>query len=148
MNALTLLPIALTDGVFSITATLMLLDFRYSLTNSYHSTTPLYQFRTHTLFLYFIHFNSSQGLPSVSSVQQDYKGSLIAALDDERYIFFSYIVSFIIIGKFSSLLGKNKHIKRFYASFTWWKVWFIMNLLFVKYKCVGKYIHVQYSKLS
>eukprot|EP00731_Ephydatia_muelleri_P007272 Em0003g1520a len=59
---------ALTDGVFSITATLMLLDF------------------------------SSQGLPSVSSVQQDYKGSLIAALDDERYIFFSYIVSFIIIG--------------------------------------------------
>ena len=103
---LLLFPIALTDGVFSIAATLMLLDFRYSLSNMYgmHNTTPLDQMEIRTCPHFFhmllLYFYSSQGLPSVSSLQQDYKGSLAVALDSERYLFFSFIVSFIIIGKF------------------------------------------------
>lgn len=58
---------------------------------------------------------SSQVLPSTDSLKEDYNNSLTAALEDGRYIFFSYIVSFVIIGKFYiTILYTKKVYMRMY----------------------------------
>lgn len=56
------------DGVFSIVATLIVLDL------------------------------TTQGIPSVQVVEKTYNGSLKEALTEEKYIYLSFVASFVIVG--------------------------------------------------
>ena len=43
--------------------------------------------------------SSTQGIPSVQVVEKTYNGSLKEALTEEKYIYLSFVASFVIVGE-------------------------------------------------